>query len=124
MKFTIPARLPGLNELIAANRSNPHAGAKLKRETDEAVRLAIRAARLTPIKGAVKMRITFFEPNKKRDPDNVYSGVKFILDALVREGILQNDSQRILPPPEPIAYSYDIDPARPRVEVEIKGESA
>lgn len=119
MKFTIPARLPGLNELIAANRSNPHAGAKLKKETDETIRRAIRAAKPMGLQGPVRLSMTFFEPNRRRDPDNVYSAAKYILDALVKEGVIENDNQRILPPPEPIRYAYQVDGRNPRVEVEI-----
>lgn len=35
--FTIHQRLPGLNEVIAANRTNKYAGAKLKKSTEEAI---------------------------------------------------------------------------------------
>ena len=121
-KFTIQCRLPGLNEVVGANRSNAYMGAALKHKADDAVRWAIRVAKLKPIKGAAHIKLHFVEQNRRRDPDNIYSAVKFVLDALVKEGILENDSQRILKPPRPIEYSYEIgNVARVDVEIEEAG---
>lgn len=121
-EFTIPGQLPSLNDVIAKNRTNRYVGAKLKRETQNRIRLAARSKRIKPFSGAVRLTVRFFEPNRKRDPDNVYSAIKFILDALVEEEIIQNDSQKFLRPKRPIEYEYDIDTSNPRVEVAIKEE--
>lgn len=90
----IPFRLPSLNEVNAANRNNRFAGAKLKRETDEALALVIKAAHLKPVQLPCIVHMTFEEPNRRRDVDNVESAKKFILDALVKSGVLQNDTPR------------------------------
>lgn len=92
--FEIPFRLPSLNELIAANRKNPHVGAKLKTETDSAIMLVIKAAHLKPVKLPCIVHMYFLEPNRRRDVDNVESAKKYILDALVKSGVLQGDSPR------------------------------
>lgn len=87
-----------MNDWIAANRSNKYVGAKMKRETEGVIGLYIRAARLRgtikPTSTPVIVKIEWHEKSRKRDIDNIQSGTKFILDALQREGILINDSQR------------------------------
>lgn len=90
----IPFTLPGLNKVNSANRSNPYLGAKLKRETDERIRDVIRFTGLTPVKYPCIVNMVFEEPTRRRDADNVESAKKFILDALVKSGILQGDSPR------------------------------
>ena len=92
-QFVIPFKLPGLNQVNAANRSNPYAGAKLKREVDESICAVIRAARIHPIQYPCIVHMTFWEPGR-RDADNVESAKKFILDALVKCGIIANDSPK------------------------------
>ena len=90
----IPFRLPSLNEVNAQNRANRFAGAKLKRETDDALAMVIRAAKLKPVAYPCIVHMLFEEPNKRRDVDNVESAKKFILDAFVKSGILVNDNPR------------------------------
>lgn len=119
--FTIYGQLPALNTVIGANRANKYVGAKLKRETQDKIRSAIRMAHIMPFKGAVRLSMTFYEPNRKRDPDNVFSVVKFILDALTEEGIIEGDSQKYLPPPNPIEFFYFVDRDKARVSVQIEG---
>lgn len=92
-QFVIPFRLPGLNEVNAANRANPYAGAKLKKNVDAAVCTVIKAARIRPVEHPCIVHMTFMEPGR-RDADNVESAKKFILDALVKSGIIQNDSPK------------------------------
>ena len=90
--FVIPFRLPSLNEVIAQNRRNPYAGAKLKKETENDICGEIFAARLVPVEAPCIVHMVFDEPNRRRDADNVESAKKFILDALVKSGVLENDN--------------------------------
>ena len=98
MHFVIQQRLPSLNELINADRINKYAGAKLKRETEEIIGQYINVARyrgqIKPVDYPVLLDIKWHERTKKRDADNIHSSVKFILDALQKQGILINDSRR------------------------------
>lgn len=50
--------------------------------------------------------------------DNITFAVKFILDELVKERILQNDSQKYVCE---IWNSVKVDKLNPRIEVEIEG---
>lgn len=92
--FTIPFKLPSLNEYILACRRNKYAGAKMKRDIERNIGWEIKAAKLLPVVNPCIVCMTFVEGNRKRDVDNVESGKKYILDALVSSGILQGDSPK------------------------------
>lgn len=93
--FTIPYRLPSLNEVISENRANRYKGAKLKRDTEDGLIYIIKSYRLkSPTKYPVVIEIEWHEANRKRDVDNIQSSQKFILDAMVKAGLIQNDSRK------------------------------
>jgi Holliday junction resolvase RusA-like endonuclease len=116
-KFVIPGNLPGLNLLIAANRANRYKGAKLKRDADMQVVAAIRKCHVGAVRWyPVEVRIWFYEKDKRRDIDNVYSGGKYVLDGLQEAGILRGDGQKYV---DCLRYIHCTDPHNPRVEVEI-----
>jgi Holliday junction resolvase RusA-like endonuclease len=91
--ISIDGRLPGLNEIIGANRGHWASGASLKKEADAKVAHSIHLHAPAPISGAVKIKVIWHD-NSRRDPDNIMAGIKFILDALVENGILKNDSKK------------------------------
>ena len=94
LEFIIKEKLPSLNDVICANRANRYAGAKLKKEIETSIGWAIKAAALKPITNPCVINIEWHEATKRRDVDNIHSSVKFILDALVKHGILKNDSRK------------------------------
>lgn len=112
--LVIPGRLPGLNELIEANRTDPRAGARLKRETQEGIMWAVRNARLRPVEAPVSVLFLWVEESHRRDLDNVYSGHKYVLDALTAMDILKGDGQKWV---KGIHDYCTVDKDRPRVEV-------
>ena len=116
--FTIPGRLPGLNEIIAANRSNRYLGAKQKRETQHLV--AAYAMSLRATSHPVTVAIEWYEPTRRRDTDNITAGAKFILDALVEIGKLPNDSQAYV---TGITHTVHVDKADPRIVVTLEEAS-
>ena len=82
--FVIPMRLPGLNEYIDAERTHRQKAAKLKR----LVQRDISACILDQLGGAaydcpVDIEYTWYEPDRRRDKDNIAFAKKFINDALV-----------------------------------------
>lgn len=91
-KFEIPCTLPGVNEYTKANRANPYKGAKTKREAEEVVMWAAKAAHLKPMRAPVHVNIIWVEPNMRRDKDNISGARKFILDALVKAGVIGDDN--------------------------------
>ena len=117
MKFTIEGKLSGLNEYINACRSNVYKANKLKKDNQSKIKIACILAHLKPVKNyPVTLEITYYEPNMRRDVDNVGFGVKFILDALVSLGILENDNQSHV---SGISYEVKCDKYYPRIEVTI-----
>lgn len=117
VKLVIPFALPGLNELIAAERQHRQKAAKLKREHQRAVELCIRSQLHRPLREPVTMHYLWCEKDRRRDKDNVSSfGRKIIQDALVSVHVLQNDGWANI---EGFSDRFRVDKARPRVEIEI-----
>ena len=117
IKFVVPGRLDGLNEYTKANRANAYGGNNIKQRNEKAVKFAIRQAKLNKvIKYPIQLKITWDEKNKRRDIDNIIFATKFILDALVKSNILENDSQKYV---NGITHEVSVDKQNPRIEVEI-----
>lgn len=101
----IPIQLPGLNEIILASsytRKFRSPSGKLitisrytdlKKKTQERISPFIKISKLSPVILA-DLEITWIEPNRKRDPDNISVGLKFILDGLVMFKVLKTDGWR------------------------------
>jgi Holliday junction resolvase RusA-like endonuclease len=115
MKLTIPARLPGLNEMMDAARSNRYESAAMKKENTQLVAWCAKAARL-PRMERVDLIFTWYEPHRQRDKDNIMAGQKFVLDGLVEAGVLKNDGWKQV---GDITHRFRLDKTNPRVEVEL-----
>lgn len=117
--LTIPGTLNNLNDYIAAERTNRHKGAKMKAGNGNIVAAAIRQCmRGVKIDRPVYMHYTWYEPNRRRDLDNVSSfGRKVIQDALVDAGVLRDDGWKYV-----VGFSdrFDVDKNNPRIEVLIR----
>lgn len=96
--FIIKHKLPGLNEYIGANRTSKYLGAKFKADIEETIAWSINQSiangTLKRPRGRIIVNFEWHERTKKRDADNIASAKKFILDALVKSGILIDDSRR------------------------------
>ena len=118
MKFEIPGRLPGLNEIIDAakqgkGRYQPYALMK-----EEYTTMVAWLAKKLPKYNRVDITITWYEPNNKRDIDNIAGGgTKMILDGLVRAGTIPDDSQKYV---NSITHHFKVDRENPRIEVELE----
>ena len=90
----------------------------MKKQTERLIMLCAKAQlRGVSFDGPVVMRYTWYEPNRRRDKDNVSSfGRKCIQDALVRAGVLQNDGWGEI---DSFSDRFFVDKKKPRVEVEI-----
>lgn len=111
MEFTVYGRLPSLNEVIAANRAHRHVGAKLKRDTDAAIRAQLPAGHHD---GRADLTLTWYCADRRRDPDNVASAVKFLLDAMVAHGTIDGDRWQHI---GSITHRFEV--GDDRVEVEL-----
>lgn len=116
--FTIEGQLPGLNEYINVERTSKYLAADMKKSVQEMI--AWTAKSHLPgvqIKGKVFILYRWVEPNKRRDPSNVAFAKKFIEDALVDIGVIQNDGWKHI---YGFADSFSVDKDNPRVEVTIE----
>lgn len=115
----ISGKLDNLNDYTSACRTNPYKGAQMKRKNEAKVIAAIlEQLKRLRIKKPVYMVYDWYEPNKRRDLDNISSfGRKVIQDALVETKALANDSWRDI-----VGFqdNFYIDTKNPRIEVTIK----
>lgn len=117
-KLIIIGKLPGLNDYISANRTHPQKGNNMKKDSEEAVIWPIRQQlRDLHITKPVMLKYDFYEPNKKRDLDNISSFAhKVIQDSLVKTGVLKNDGWNEI---IGMLDQFYCDAKYPRIEVTI-----
>ena len=88
----LAGQFPGLNEVIARAKLHWGVYAALKKEYSSWVLLqAPRAGRNPAREYSVGVVIDWYCRDRRRDPDNIASGKKFILDGLVAARVLRND---------------------------------
>lgn len=94
-------------------------GYKFKKEIEEVIGWSIRQAlaskTLHKPSGPVILNIEWHEKTKRRDADNIASAKKFILDALVKTGVLVDDSRKYVKG----FYDVIIDDKKDFVKVEL-----
>lgn len=114
----LPLRLPGLNEYTCACRSHPVIGNNMKKATMKQIQ-----AYLPPLlfKNIISMKITYVEPNKRRDIDNIFAfGAKCILDAMVGNGNLIDDSQEYI---KKLTQEVEVEKGVKKIIIEINMEN-
>lgn len=116
MELVIYGTLPNLNDYTKACRSNKFAGSVMKRDSEKIISYYIQRQLKTQIKGSVRLAFKWYEPNKKRDLDNICFAKKFILDALVSNGIIESDGWKGV-----VGFTdeFFVDSKNPRIEVDI-----
>lgn len=118
-RLIIYGRLPGLNDMIEADRRDRRSGNRLKQESQDTIRLYIlRDLKHLKIENPVELHYSFYEPNRRRDLDNI-SGYahKVTQDALVASGVLKNDGWANI---VGMQDSFFVDARNPRIEVIIR----
>lgn len=115
-RLVIPGKLPSLNEYIDACNTHYHAGAKMKRDSQEAIGWEVKRQKLQPIYAAVTVHFHWVEARRQRDMDNIAFAKKFILDALQQMRILQGDGWKQI---RGLSDTFSVDKHNPRIEVTI-----
>lgn len=113
-KLIIPGELPDLNQIIDAAKSHYRVYSALKKENTDLVAYLVK--KLPKIK-RVDLEITWYCKDKRKDKDNITAGVKFILDGLVKAGVLDNDGWKQI---GDINHSLEVDKHNPRIEVMLR----
>lgn len=91
MIYTIKGSLPTLNQHDSANRANKFLGAKMKKESTELVEIQMRGKQ--KITKPCTISFHWYISNRS-DPDNIRFSCKYILDGMVKAGILPDDTQK------------------------------
>lgn len=117
--IVIYGRFAGINELISANRTNVYKGNKLKKdaELDISIQLKSQLKKLH-IEKPIIIHYCYFEPNTKRDKDNI-SGFfhKVFQDSLVSCGIIKDDGWKEI---KGYRDDFEIDKSNPRIEIVLE----
>ena len=121
IKFNIPGKLPSLNEFLDSTKRHKrgyYAGNDMKRKWERYISAYIPGRyKGLCLDGKYAVVFKFYEENYRRDPDNISSVArKFILDALVKNKVLKDDSRKYIKELQDVYYT---DKDRPRIEVII-----
>lgn len=112
----VSGELPGLNQYVAAISYNRYAGGAVKRESTDFVYMCCMSQNIVAYTDPVTITFKWYMKNRKKDLDNVCFGKKFILDGMVKAGVLVNDTQEYI---KGFTDEFYIDKQNPRIEVVI-----
>jgi hypothetical protein len=115
-EFEIPGTLPSLNQFIREQRANRYGGARMKAEAMQRVQEVIMVAHLQPMQTPCHVIFSWYMPNTRTDLDNVRFGSKVILDALVLQRIIPDDSMKYI---VAMSDNFHVDRANPRIRVAL-----
>ena len=91
--LVIDGTMRGLNDWRDAIQRSPHAGNDMARAAKKRVAALAREQRVPRFERPVVVTFDWYEPNKRRDLDNVAgTGQKWVLDGLVAADVLPDDN--------------------------------
>ena len=115
--FEIPGTMPQLNDYIRAERATRFAAARIKGDAHAKVFAALAPQVPLPhFDKPVDVIFTWYRPDRRTDKDNVAFAKKFILDALQKAGVIENDKWSMCTPYD---GGFFIDKENPRTVVKI-----
>lgn len=118
-KIVIPENIIiSMNAVINAAKKHWSKYYQMQKNTVNNIAWFLKAQQIETIKKyPVHITFKFFCKDKKKDPDNISSPIrKFLLDALVLEGILKGDRWRYI---KSFKDEFEIDKSNPRIEIVI-----
>ena len=115
----IKGRLDNLNDYTKECRSSKYAGNDCKARNEEKITGFIEEQLFgVHFQGKTYLHFRWIERNSMRDLDNVCFAKKFILDALVRNKVIETDGWKGV---WGFTDEFDVDAEDPRIEVVIEG---
>jgi Holliday junction resolvase RusA-like endonuclease len=94
VQIWFPGAWPDLNWYINVERGSAQAAARIKASYTAAAEMIAQAYSVGRVKTPCTVTCTWHLNNRRKDPDNVAFAIKFLLDGLVRAGVLPNDGQK------------------------------
>lgn len=120
LKIVIPGRLAGANDYILKCRTNRVAAASFKQKQEKIVKEAVLDClhrKPYPFSCPVILHYRWYEPNRRRDKDNVVFAHKFIQDAFVSIGLLKGDGWDYI---AGFTDIVEVDKDNPRIEIDFE----
>jgi Holliday junction resolvase RusA-like endonuclease len=114
MKLTIQGELTDLNTYVNKERANRFAAAAIKEKETNRVYWECKSQKLGKVIPPVVLEFKWFTKDLRKDADNIAFGKKFILDGLVKAGVLLDDKRDMV---TGFIDSFFVDKENPRVEV-------
>ena len=111
--------LPGLNEILDQMNRSRYRYNRWKHDIQVRIQWEAKACRLRPVQWA-RFRFTWRERNRRRDPDNVTAGAKFVLDALQGRWIPGDGWAQV----RSLEHQFEVDTEQPGVTVQMEGPLA
>lgn len=110
----IPGEMPDFNTIVDKSKQHWAAYSQMKKENTNLVHM-IAQNYLEPMT-KVDLHFKWLCTSRRKDKDNIIAGQKFIIDGLVKAGILENDGWKQI---GKLTHEFDVDKENPRVLVEI-----
>ena len=123
--FFVGGKFPTFNEIACAMTSSKrghrgHAGTYGSMKKKLCTLVANKTNTMTvPKLKDIDLRLEWHEKNRRRDPDNVASSVKFVLDGMVDSGVISNDNSTIV---KKITHSFIYGSDEYGVKVTVRGK--
>lgn len=119
MKIIIPLPLATLNEYTNDQRTNIYRGAKTKKKATNKCAKHVQYAMGEGIQFLFpcRLKFTWFDKDRKKDPDNIAFQKKFVLDGMVAAGFMENDGWKQI---KGFSDYFFVDKENPRVEIEME----
>ncbi len=94
VQIWFPGAWPDLNWYINVERGSAQAAARIKASYTAAAEMIAQSAGVGRMNTPCAITCTWYVTDRRKDPDNIAFAIKFLLDGLVRAGVLPNDGQK------------------------------
>ena len=116
-KLTLNMPFISLNEYIDSERSSRMHAANIKKQQTNSVYYLTRSQKFKLDPKKYDVIFTWFKPDNKKDHDNIAFAKKFILDGIVKAGVLPNDNPKYI---GNFQDKFVLDKTRPYVSCQIE----
>jgi len=86
--------IPTLNEYIDAERVNKYKAANMKKVLTQKIKFWTMSQSRIKLHGLHDVVLIWTRKDRRHDADNVYAGIKFLLDGIVAAGTLPGDDRK------------------------------
>ncbi len=116
MQKLVLKRMPGYNAMLNKAKGKHGLYMYTRAKNNLITEVQILAGKLRRLKTPLFLEITYYEPHKKRDLDNIASCKKFIFDGLQKAGKIRNDGWGEI---TGWNETFKIDKRNPRIEIKF-----